>query len=366
MSFFDKLLQTVLNEERLDGKGEVNEALVEALSKKIEEERKKLEFNKEKNKPQSAVKKVGFDFIFNTDSNEIDINNNDIVIVEDYINIDDIDVDSFIESHRLSNISADIDGMVGTPSPMSYIDKCISVLESKLNEDGDDGSVEYREKTREQKEKLKKLKRQNKKQLKSKQIIINVLIFFRHKKNLWGLITKGRNLTKEKGGCNRDYEMEEKVRAEQKAIKNKMALNRAHFISRLKNMRKSVGKILLLKKALRKLNKLLGKKVALRLLRVLAKNNKLNARNINSIIKKLTVIRKRIKAAKKNTTKAVKKIKSLERKSVGVEEEQKTKIKKETKKLEKVKEEAKVKEKENLEKIKDITKKKSLSRGLGM
>ncbi|MDR0572016.1 MAG: hypothetical protein LBG48_04165 [Rickettsiales bacterium] len=368
MSFFDKLLQTILNEEQLGNKKELNETLVDVVEKKIEEEKQKLKINKEKTKSQSAIKKVGFDFIFNTDSDVININNNDIIVVEDYVNIDDINVDSFIESHRLNNISADMDGVVDVTSPVIHIERHIDVLERKLSEEDeegdDDGGAKYRDKTREQEEKLRKLKGQSKKQKRTKNIIINVLIFLRHKRDFWGLVTRERGLNKEKGGCNRDYEMEEKIRAEYKARRKKIISNRKYFISRIKSMRRSVSRILLVKKTLRKLNKLLGKRVAMRLLRVLAKNGKLNAKNINNIVKKLTIIKKRIKMSKKSVAKTTKKIKALERRSNGIEEEQK--VKKETKKLEKVKEEAKVKEKENLEKIKDVTKKKNWSRGMGI
>jgi hypothetical protein len=295
------------------------------------------------------------------DGDEINVNKNDITLIEDdSVNIRDINVDSFIEGHRLALMSARVENVVKMDIEGEYISKkkklklYIKYLEEiskpkevEEEEEGEDSNVNYRDKDREQRQKddVKKLKSQVDLQNAKKKLINRILMLLKKRKDLWGVITSERNLNREIGGHAIDYALEAKIKYFKGLKKKKLMMQEWYRSKTIGNMTRAMDKMFLAKKALKRLSKLLGRKVAVKLLRVLIRGNKLNTKNLNKIIKKVVAMKKGLKV---QVGKIKKKSKSLEEAKAKAKEmkkfaEAKAKEMTKTKEVEKLEEKRKEK-----------------------
>jgi hypothetical protein len=295
--------------------------------------------------PQTSNKKsstkatreiLGLEFILNTKNKEIDINKNDIVIVEDnFVDIKNINVEEFIEGHRLYFMSKQMDDALdskkGRVSKKKNLDLYIKFLEEELEikkddaeEEDEDDDANYRDKYREQKRKMEKIKTRAKLQDNKKKLMEKILMIFKKKRDLWGIVTSERNLNREIGGRAEDPVLTAKIKYINGLKKKKLMMEEWYNGKGLANMKQTMGKMFVIKKMLMKLGKLLGKKVAVKLLRNLVKKNKLNVKNINKIIKKVVAIKKKMKIQMKRIKNKFKNLKKLKTNRVAELEEKRS------------------------------------------
>jgi hypothetical protein len=342
MNFFDKLLQIILNEDRLDVKDTDTGKVKSEIKEVIKQDSKKSD------KKRTMIIS-DFEFIFNTEDDEVDINKNEIVIIDDnYIDIKQINVDTVIDTYNLAIMSSKIHDIYEASLGEKFLlkkkklDYYIKFLEDELDtfeeeeEENSDNDGNYRDKDKEQRQKreLKKMMEQSKFQVSKKKLIIKILLLLKKKKDLWGVITSERNLNREVGGFEVDYELEAKIKNLKSIKHNKMSMDEWHKKKSLPKMMNAPNKMIIMKRALTKLSSLLGKRVALKLIGNMVKKNSLNMKNLNKVIKKVIALKKKMELQLK---KVKNHLKNLQRKRT--DEATKTKEEKinEIKKLERKK-----------------------------
>jgi hypothetical protein len=297
MSFFDKVFQIILNEEHLQG---------DKKHAKNIHSRPIIRVN------ENFIIDVGecerFGFIIKSRDSMVDINAGGLNINDgDQIDIKTIsDMDKFIEDYKLMSLAKKEEKIEKKVVKRRLtIDECITILEGRIAEEEEEESDDsnYRDKDKEIREELDKIRKQSKSQKIRKKFLIRVLLYMKNKKDLWGVVTMERNLNREIGGYVIDYKLQKKLmNIRTRKNKKKRELERENKMKRLMNLSRFCGKVLIARSVLKKLSKLLGRKVAMMLLRKMARGNRLNAKNINKLIKRLV-------AAKRRKKKQVEKIK---------------------------------------------------------
>jgi hypothetical protein len=331
MNFFDKFLQMVLHEDRLQG--ENGDPIEENKQITVEEPQTP------DSDPQTKITREipGLEFILNTKSDKIDINKNDIVIVEDsFVDIKDINVEKFVEGHRLSLMSKRINNMLNSKkwhvSKKKNINLCIKFLEDELKtkkdaeygEEEDEDSANYRDKDKEQKKDMEKIKARAKLQDNKKKLIEKILLILKKKRDLWGIITSERNLNREIGGRAEDPVLTAKMKYMNGLKKKKLMMEEWYNGKNLVGAKQVINKMIVIRKMLMKLGKLLGKKVAVKLLRNLAKKNRLNVKNVTKILKKVIAMKKKMKIQMKRIKNKFKDLKKTKTSKVAELEERKS------------------------------------------
>jgi hypothetical protein len=300
MSFFDRVFQIILNEEQLQS--DVKQPMT-SDPKPVEED-------------GVYTVDVGecdrFSFIIKAKNDVVDVNSGGLTITNtEQIDICTIyDMDKFIESYRLMILERQMEEKAEreekekaeerkkkTAKLRLTVDQYIEIVQKKLAEEGDEEEEEsdgsnYRDKKKELREEFDKIMKQSKGQRKRKKLLLRILAFLKTKKDFWGVITMERSLSREVGGFT-DYKLQKKLlnmRIRRK--KRKMETERENRMRRMMHLSQFVGRILSARSVLKQLTKLLGRKLAMKVLRTMARKNQLNSKNVSKLIRRLIALQR--------------------------------------------------------------------------